>query len=1043
MGTNSFIPKNTGEIVQADHINEIHASLDNDIVPRATGLPTDNAGSLGTSTFNFKNLFIKENIFINNQLVNLNTTNGSPFKILNGESYSDGAPNFLQLHSGNSVKIIGTSTQLNLLIASQSVGINADIIVSSLSTAPSANNTCVLNDPSFIGQDFTKYVGEYEREYLTIDSIGSEISSLDGTVQVFKIGAEFFLAYVDTANDRLYAFKRGIGHTERKLLNDNETITLYKLNAIFLDQNGVSVYKTILYPKQQPADPITGTSGEFYFNTQSMTWRKYSGSAWETTNAIFLGIAICDTANAVLIECEDYDKNYNAVSVGTIEYISSTKILLKTKALSINAVTHSLFTERGYEIDMSTHMESGVSETAGTYYYIYASDNLQFYFSNKRPRRNDKRLGAYHPYKYWRYIGQVYNDLDSNISNFVKINFQNDFVKNSLEFIQGTSTFKTNFSIDRLIRANVPSDNDAFKTQFIDYGFRFDSIIPSLTRLQDCFTIGISPNSPEIQYTGTWSDNIASNYSFGLSKTSSTANDFLTFDFEGSCVGVIMNVYIDQGLFSTELSDDDGITWKYRKNHTSYTANSGVSNGTNYRLYENLEIKTYKVKLTVLSNASGVSTIRFSGAYYSIYGVLSDCKQHYYEATEIKTLDDLPPCTHLLVGTWFTNTPIFNESQNGSWGGVHMITGTAGDYLKFRFYGKRAWFHYIPLTNVTLNITIDGSTSSVLNPNFSMIAVGSSEVNACLRLDNGTLIDGWHDVKITIASVTGGAHFRSSGFIHSADSYDSTVTRSLITGDKSELIHFHDSRITKNGSWTITSSQNYIGIASTYTINNGDSIAITTPNDSTLKAIYGIFTMNIDRGIIEATLGASQSRFLNLDTSNFISYNEMFLLYDSHKDGSLANKELKIYKRGGTQGEILGVIFEYGEIATESGVTVIQKNNRWTHNGVTVYTGMPNTYRLDVTGVRSDFSSERKPYIFTPYIEQQAWLNFGLPLNINDGVMVLYRNSSGYNSNGYSAGIQTIDHYAYFGRLASNFKTIQGAAAIGWHKLGMFLSKVW
>lgn len=60
MGTNNFQTKNPGDVINTDDPNQYKVGLTGDIVPRnVSGVPSDIAGSLGSSVFRWLNGFVK------------------------------------------------------------------------------------------------------------------------------------------------------------------------------------------------------------------------------------------------------------------------------------------------------------------------------------------------------------------------------------------------------------------------------------------------------------------------------------------------------------------------------------------------------------------------------------------------------------------------------------------------------------------------------------------------------------------------------------------------------------------------------------------------------------------------------------------------------------------------------------------------------------------------------------------------------------------------------------------------------------------------
>lgn len=430
MGTNSLTEIGIVSAVDSTgaHIDQYRTALSGDFVPRnASGVPTDGAGNNGTATYQWKNIYLKNNLYRNGQLLDLGQLAASAgFQIVSGEDNADGFPDFLQAPGSTTTCIIAADADdLVMVINSTDVTVTADITVSSLTLAPSTNNTCAVDNTTLADQNYTKFIGEYDDDSLTIDTIGTEISSLDGTIQAFKhgAGAEFFLAYVDTTNNKLWPIKRGIGGTAREVLSNNDVITLMKINAIFLGSDGSTTYKTVTHPSWGDTDPGSATSGDWHFNTTTRIWKKYNGSAWEQVDAVYLGLAICDETYNQKVEPEDFDISWNGEALGNLTYLSASTIRVNLKKISVKGITH-VPNDMGKIITMGTDMESGISEASDTTFYIYVDKNMDIFFSSIRPRRSDKKNASYHPYKYYRYIGSVYNDTSSDIGAFLKTNIE-------------------------------------------------------------------------------------------------------------------------------------------------------------------------------------------------------------------------------------------------------------------------------------------------------------------------------------------------------------------------------------------------------------------------------------------------------------------------------------------------------------------------------------------------------------------------------------------------------------------------------------------
>lgn len=421
MGSNNLTARSDGQTVQADDVNQYRNADIGDIVPRNTsGSPEASAGSLGTSDLPWASLYLSGQIIIDGEVIDLTTQAGEAHQINSGKALSSGYPDFLTFVAASTTgRIAAATTSLVLTINNTAVTVSSNIDVTGLTTAASSNNTCLVNDSSLAGAESTRMIGE-DGNSLAIGTIGSAITALDGTIQAFKKGSEYFFAYVDTTNNKLWPFKRGIAQTDRATLTHGDTITLQQGNYIFLDADGVSTYKTTIYPSFANTQPTSPTSNQWNFNTTSKRWERYSGS-WSNMTAHWLGTVICDSSAAVAADANDFNAAWSRTLEGSLLLVDSDTLRVNLKGINV-AGRDFLLNDYGQTIKLSVSgdRESGISESANTDYYVYIDSNLKPRFSTIAPRYRDFRLGLYHPKQYWRYLGYCHND---NSSNLISVNF--------------------------------------------------------------------------------------------------------------------------------------------------------------------------------------------------------------------------------------------------------------------------------------------------------------------------------------------------------------------------------------------------------------------------------------------------------------------------------------------------------------------------------------------------------------------------------------------------------------------------------------------
>ncbi len=414
----------SGQKVLADHHNQLVTTVGEDFVPRnLTGTPTASIGDLGSSLFPWKNVQFTGNLIENGSVIDTGLAMRESNLILNGKQNIDRSPNFVEVvASSTSAKISagGANPNLDLIINGNSVALTTDFTFTSLITAPASNNTASVNDVAYTDQNFTKTEGEHGDTFITIDGVGTEITNRDQEIHVFSHGAgpEYFLAFIDIPNNRLISFKRGIAGSEREEITNNDVITLLSGNYLFLEDTLVVPFTNTVFPVFQPTDPTSPGTGDIYFNTQSKRWKRFNGTIWENKNIHWLGYAILDSVETEATVSNDFDFNWSPENETDVQFVDSDTVRIITKKLSVSGIRHEAQENFGQTIQLSVDREAGVGETSDTLYYIYADNTLTFRFSDKAPRPTDKKRGFYHPSKYWRCIGFVFNNSSSNINFF-------------------------------------------------------------------------------------------------------------------------------------------------------------------------------------------------------------------------------------------------------------------------------------------------------------------------------------------------------------------------------------------------------------------------------------------------------------------------------------------------------------------------------------------------------------------------------------------------------------------------------------------------
>ena len=469
MGNNTLNARSSGDVITADFFNDFNTALQTEFVGRnSSGAPVagESMGTVsvpwGTGYFNSINLA--------GAALDVSQITSPANRIVSGAVRStSNQPAFLDpAGSGLSVQILGNTTNLVFDVNGTSATCSTDITISSLTAAPSSNNTCLLNDGDAADQESTRTWGEQgaKKEHLTIDTIGSEISSLNGKWAAFKINDgssdEYFLAYVDTTNNQLKNIRRGyfydssINPMNRIKIANNDTITLMKLVWVFIQNDGTTTDVTYTNPKWSSVAPTGPATGDYWYDIPNSTWKRYSGSSWVVINRTLLGIAINDATNTVGARCLPYYHNWQVENSIRLSVLSNTQIESKYCYDQTVNVDGTLFkfgqTKMLWDITSNLAGSADMynaAEQASTVYYMYVKDTGDRVISDISPYyMPEMACGYYHPHNPWRCVGMAFNDGSSNLVliNDIKFNPNVNEVKLYIKDVKGSGSAGGTFS---------------------------------------------------------------------------------------------------------------------------------------------------------------------------------------------------------------------------------------------------------------------------------------------------------------------------------------------------------------------------------------------------------------------------------------------------------------------------------------------------------------------------------------------------------------------------------------------------------------------
>jgi hypothetical protein len=441
MGDNTIPTRSDANVITADWFNVFRNALLIDFLPRnASGVVEASAGRLGNLDYPWREGHFGS-VTVDGVLLDTNALLSRSHRIVSGAAKTSGYPEFLEAAgSGNglSADILASTTDLELSVDGEDVTIESDQTFPALTAAPGSQNTCAINDASLAGASSTKILGEYDRSYITIGTIGTGITALNGTIAAFLKGSEVFLALIDTGNSRLYPIYRGWAGTSRETLSHTNTITLLKLSTLLMKSDGLTKVSSTYYPESVTVAPIAGTAGKVYIE-RSTGRHAYDDGATINYDYIILGWAVCDSADCEWVQPYDFDLAWD--SDADVDFYIHNTTTLKIKAGSRGAVAGA---EVGFPQDISvttSDLDAGEALTVDTDYFVYMKNTGAVVLSTVPPRPPHFLIrGAYHPLNYYRAIGMVHTNGSSQFEKIYLSHVSEDKITTTADGIHVDGT---------------------------------------------------------------------------------------------------------------------------------------------------------------------------------------------------------------------------------------------------------------------------------------------------------------------------------------------------------------------------------------------------------------------------------------------------------------------------------------------------------------------------------------------------------------------------------------------------------------------------
>lgn len=427
--TNISADKITGEVIEADDVNELKSAIVTTFSGRNAAGTVTKGQNLGSATFPWGSFF-GDSLIIDGSIIDVSGIAGEQNVVSSGQvrSTSDQADFIRADGSSNSATIEAATTDLVISVNGVAATLTSDINLTSLTVASSgATEECLINDTGLTDQEESKFLGG-ENDTIPVDTMGTSITAKVGEIVCLQKGSELMLAFVKNATEltnvkRGYFFDSSGDPIIRETLANNDTLTLMSLGYVFLEDDAATTEVTFLVPIYSAITPGSPSTGQYWFDLANKTWKRFDGAVFVIIKRTLIGLVVIDTANCIGSRSLDFALAYSDLNSLSFEEFSDTTITSKDTDNSISVNGNLLETRNNRIIfDIATDLASGVSEAASTRFYTYITQGGERKIDTERPYKLSPFLKCYcHPYQSWRCVASFNNDGSSDIDSVIDI----------------------------------------------------------------------------------------------------------------------------------------------------------------------------------------------------------------------------------------------------------------------------------------------------------------------------------------------------------------------------------------------------------------------------------------------------------------------------------------------------------------------------------------------------------------------------------------------------------------------------------------------
>jgi hypothetical protein len=581
-----------------------------------------------------------------------------------------------------------------------------------------------------------------------------------------------------------------------------------------------------------------------------------------------------------------------------------------------------------------------------------------------------------------------------------------------------TSKFHTNLSPSdiREDTEDFELDTVSTKSEQIGFGFKtgYESVDPTSFRLKNVQQAVVPAVSHELSYIGAgWSNVIDANTLYRERSITSTAGDYVELGFSGTSITLLTVGSTSGGQYKAEISRDGGLSWFDEQILTNDTTSATVWTLEKV-LWENIISDDYLIRVT---NITGTTFIE--GFSYTVHANPYPIT-NYYSNTDAKTIDDVPFGHWLMTGSMTLNT--FSADM---WNCRFASTASSPDTYEIKFYGNKIWLmsQWANSYTAVYNVTIDGVTTSVKQNSFNTDTGDGAtlpNLHGMIRIDDGTLSDGVHTLKITMS---GAGSATPLGAFVSSDLADSSHCFGLRVG-KQEVIPVDDPRWAYSGNWTLfdNTSSAFRRLLSTSTLSDYATCDIS--GFSNIKSISLIHAENSDRTRATCDLGSSVETRYYSDYGSALFNCHSRTLYDYTVDDLSSSSTIRFALHTAGTTDVQALVVEYfDENATDgtgatglNSINIMPKMSRYnnSNNANGWKSAVSNTYRLEIEGEKTDDSQPRENWCNTGWLYSNsttARFNTGVPNKAGLNLELIQASLPSSKLNYTNVGISTGNSY--------------------------------